>query len=204
MSARLLRVVCTFLLLTAGLAVGGLSASGGTAPAAAAGLLSTTSGFGLVEPERATVDDDGGKAAASPPVSAPAPGLVLRQPDLVHATGPVLTWSAYVDPSSATADDLVEYQIFRGCTVLPAPGADNGCTSPVGVSFGTGAGFAAEAVGSVANNALTFTDVSAVASTVEDAATYRYWVVVRTVADVANGRNGYQSSNSVLVTTPPQ
>src|SRR6476660_4612804 len=99
MSARLLRVVCTFLLLTAGLAVVGLSASGGTA-AAAAGLLSTTSGFGLVEPARATVDDDGGKAAASPPVSAPAPGLVLRQPDLVHATGPVLTWSAYVDPSS--------------------------------------------------------------------------------------------------------
>ncbi|WP_207211899.1 DNRLRE domain-containing protein [Promicromonospora panici] len=41
------------------------------------------------------------------------PGVVMDIPDTVHATGAELSWSTYQDPSSNTADNLVEYQVHR-------------------------------------------------------------------------------------------
>lgn len=41
------------------------------------------------------------------------PGVVMDIPDTIHATGAELSWSAYQDPSSSTADNLVEYQVHR-------------------------------------------------------------------------------------------
>jgi RHS repeat-associated protein len=41
------------------------------------------------------------------------PAVQLDEPRTVHATGARLSWSAYADPSSASEDDLVEYQVHR-------------------------------------------------------------------------------------------
>ncbi|MEJ3743812.1 DNRLRE domain-containing protein [Actinomycetes bacterium KLBMP 9797] len=41
------------------------------------------------------------------------PGVTLRAPTTIRATGADLSWTAYADPSSATGDDLVEYQVHR-------------------------------------------------------------------------------------------
>ncbi|MEV0495877.1 DNRLRE domain-containing protein, partial [Streptomyces atratus] len=44
------------------------------------------------------------------------PGVTLAAPATIHDTGAELSWSAYVDPSTATGDDIVEYQVHRGTT----------------------------------------------------------------------------------------
>ncbi|HEY9368647.1 DNRLRE domain-containing protein [Streptomyces sp.] len=41
------------------------------------------------------------------------PGVSLNAPQVVHATGAELDWSTYTDPSTATGDDIVEYQVHR-------------------------------------------------------------------------------------------
>ena len=41
------------------------------------------------------------------------PGVVMDIPDTIHATGAELSWSQYQDPSGASGDDLVEYQVHR-------------------------------------------------------------------------------------------
>jgi RHS repeat-associated protein len=41
------------------------------------------------------------------------PSVAVDQPTTIHATGADLTWPAYVDPSSSTTDDIVEYQVHR-------------------------------------------------------------------------------------------
>ncbi|HEY9472737.1 MAG TPA: DNRLRE domain-containing protein [Mycobacteriales bacterium] len=41
------------------------------------------------------------------------PSAVLAAPSVIHATGAELHWSAYQDPGSGTADDIVEYQVHR-------------------------------------------------------------------------------------------
>ncbi len=41
------------------------------------------------------------------------PSVTLSAPTTIHATGAELRWTAYTDPSTATADDLVEYQVHR-------------------------------------------------------------------------------------------
>ncbi len=52
------------------------------------------------------------------------PGVTLAPPTTITATGAQLSWSAYVDPSSSTADDIVEYQVHRSVyqTFTPGPG----------------------------------------------------------------------------------
>jgi RHS repeat-associated protein len=41
------------------------------------------------------------------------PGVDLDPPTTIHDTGAELNWSAYTDPSTATGDDIVEYQVHR-------------------------------------------------------------------------------------------
>ena len=41
------------------------------------------------------------------------PSVTLSPPTTIHATGAELRWTAYTDPSTATADDLIEYQVHR-------------------------------------------------------------------------------------------
>ncbi|HXH80276.1 AHH domain-containing protein [Nocardioides sp.] len=128
--------------------------------------------------------------------------MTLAEPETVRSNGAVLRWSAYTDPSTSPSDDVVEYQVFRGCTTLPFPGTGNACSSPVTTQLDTSASSKAQLVGSVAKDVLAWADTSAVSSSTEDVATYRYWVVARTAADVAQGRNGTAASGGVLVTTP--
>jgi len=40
-------------------------------------------------------------------------GVDVSPPTTITATGAALTWPAYVDPSTATGDDIVEYQVHR-------------------------------------------------------------------------------------------
>ncbi|WP_454854034.1 golvesin C-terminal-like domain-containing protein [Promicromonospora soli] len=49
------------------------------------------------------------------------PGVVMDIPDTIHATGAELSWSDYQDPSGATGDDLVEYQVHRSVSQTFTP-----------------------------------------------------------------------------------
>ncbi|MGW0998330.1 golvesin C-terminal-like domain-containing protein [Streptomyces sp. NPDC002523] len=40
-------------------------------------------------------------------------GVAVNAPQVIHATGADLSWPAYTDPSTATGDDIVEYQVHR-------------------------------------------------------------------------------------------
>ncbi|MDF8265736.1 DNRLRE domain-containing protein [Luteipulveratus flavus] len=123
------------------------------------------------------------------------PGVELNAPTSIHASGPELSWTKYLDPTPADGDNVAEYQIFRGCRVLPAAA----CTAPSGDWF---AGSGAQLVGTVPADVTSWTDESATASTATEGATYVYWVVVRTADDVQSGRDGRASSNAMVVTTP--
>jgi YD repeat-containing protein len=125
------------------------------------------------------------------------PGVTLSAPSTINANGPELHWSGYVDPSAAPDDDLAEYQIYRGCRTLPG----GACTNPVGDYFSTSSGNA-QLVGTVPKDVTTFTDTTALASTASESATYNYWVVARTAADLDAGQNGRAASNVQAVTTP--
>lgn len=131
----------------------------------------------------------GGETANRPQlvITYAQPGVTLNAPTVIHASGPELTWSAYVDPTTADGDDLVEYQIFRksGTTQYFNP-SDAGTTL----------------VGTVASDTTSFTDTSATASSATTPAVYSYWVVARTVEDTRNGQNGRAASNVQQVTTP--
>ncbi|MFC5268522.1 DNRLRE domain-containing protein [Kribbella qitaiheensis] len=140
----------------------------------------------------------GGETAARPNlvITYDEPGVTLNPPSTINASGAELSWSKYVDPTPADDDDLVEYQIFRGCRALPA----NGCASPVGDYFSTTSPGSLEPVGTVAPDVTSFTDDTAKPSTATDPATYNYWVVARTVGDGAS--NGQAASNVQTVTMP--
>ncbi|MEU4295011.1 DNRLRE domain-containing protein [Kribbella sp. NPDC026596] len=145
----------------------------------------------------------GGETAARPNlvVTYDEPGVTLNPPSTINASGAELSWSTYNDPTPADDDDLVEYQIFRGCRALPA----NGCATPVGDYFSATAPGALELVGTVPPDVTSFTDDTAKPSTLTDTgspdpATYNYWVVARTVGDGAS--NGRAASNAQTVTTP--
>jgi RHS repeat-associated protein len=145
----------------------------------------------------------GGETAARPNlvITYDEPGVTLNAPSTINASGPELTWSAYVDPTTSESDNLVEYQIFRGCRTLPG----GKCSNPVGEYFTTSDPAGLELVGTVAppantTAAVSWTDESAKPSTATDPATYNYWVVARTVGDGA--QNGRAASNVQTVTTP--
>jgi RHS repeat-associated protein len=128
-----------------------------------------------------------------------ATALTLAEPLTIFDTGAVLSWTRYLDPSNAQSDDLVEYQVFRGCVALPS----SGCASPVGSAFPAG-GTGLTLVGTVDKDLLAFTDTSAVASSATEPATYRYWIGARTQDDVANKRNAQVATNSWQTTMPRQ
>ncbi|MER7243310.1 DNRLRE domain-containing protein [Kribbella sp. NPDC000426] len=146
----------------------------------------------------ASEDTFGGETAARPNlvITYDEPGVTLNPPSTVNASGAELTWSKYIDPTPADDDDLVEYQIYRGCRALPA----NGCSSPVGDYFSNIAPGSLELVGTVAPDVTSFTDDTAKPSTASDPATYSYWVVARTVGDGTS--NGKAASNVQTVTMP--
>lgn len=110
------------------------------------------------------------------------PGPTQDVPTTVHADGPELSWSQANDITYSENDDVVEYQIFRGCVSLPQAA----CTTPVGEDFTTeyARNGALKLVGTVPVDTTTFRDDTAVASTATEKATYRYWVVARSVADL--------------------
>ncbi|NUT33989.1 MAG: DNRLRE domain-containing protein [Hamadaea sp.] len=51
------------------------------------------------------------------------PGAALVPPTTISATGALLNWSAYADPSGATGDDIVEYQVHRSVYQTFTPSA---------------------------------------------------------------------------------
>ena len=124
------------------------------------------------------------------------PGVTLNPPTTINASGAELSWSKYIDPTPVDDDDLIEYQIFRGCRALPAPG----CASPVGDYFSTTSPGALTLVGTVPPEVTSFTDTTAKPSTATELAKYSYWVVARTVGDGTS--NGKAASNVQAVTMP--
>ncbi|MFI7068568.1 DNRLRE domain-containing protein, partial [Kribbella sp. NPDC050124] len=142
----------------------------------------------------------GGETAARPNlvITYDEPGVTLNPPSTVNADGAELTWGKYDDPTPADDDDLVEYQIFRGCRALPV----EPCATPVGDYFSTTAPTALTLVGTVPPEVRSFTDSDATPSSATEPATYNYWVVARTVADVRKGENGRAASNVQTVTMP--
>ncbi|MFV5996547.1 DNRLRE domain-containing protein [Streptomyces sp. NPDC056231] len=52
------------------------------------------------------------------------PGVSLAAPTTIHDTGAELSWSSYADPSTATGDDIVEYQVHRGTSPQFTPTTD--------------------------------------------------------------------------------
>ncbi|MEU8525465.1 DNRLRE domain-containing protein [Streptomyces sp. NPDC048629] len=50
-------------------------------------------------------------------------GVNLAAPTTIHDTGAELNWPGYVDPSTATGDDLVEYQVHRSIYQTFTPSA---------------------------------------------------------------------------------
>ncbi|WP_203981222.1 golvesin C-terminal-like domain-containing protein [Planosporangium flavigriseum] len=51
------------------------------------------------------------------------PGVTVNPPTTITATGALLDWPAYVDPSSASGDDIVEYQVHRSIYQTYTPSA---------------------------------------------------------------------------------
>ncbi|GEK04587.1 hypothetical protein TNCT1_68630 [Streptomyces sp. 1-11] len=51
------------------------------------------------------------------------PGVELNAPTTIHDTGAELNWSAYTDPSPASGDDIVEYQVHRSVFQTFTPSA---------------------------------------------------------------------------------
>ncbi|MFF0204374.1 DNRLRE domain-containing protein [Streptomyces sp. NPDC005017] len=62
------------------------------------------------------------------------PGVELEAPTTIHDTGAELKWSAYADPSAATGDDIVEYQVHRSVYQTFTPSAAT-LVSPVSKSL---------------------------------------------------------------------
>jgi YD repeat-containing protein len=52
------------------------------------------------------------------------PGVTVNPPTTITSTGAVLDWPKYTDPSTATGDDIVEYQVHRSPHQLFTPTAD--------------------------------------------------------------------------------
>ena len=152
---------------------------------------------------QASEDVYGGETAARPNlvITYDEPGVTQNAPLVIHSSGPELTWSKYLDPTPQDDDNLVEYQIFRGCRALP----NGACTNPVGDYYTTTNPENLTRVGTVASDVTSWTDdtaKSSVSSAANDLATYNYWVVARTVADTQNGKDGRAASNVQTVTIP--
>ncbi|MBA2947606.1 golvesin C-terminal-like domain-containing protein [Streptomyces himalayensis] len=93
------------------------------------------------------------------------PGVELEAPTTIHDTGAALKWSAYTDPSTATGDDIVEYQVHRSIYQTFTPSATT-LVSPV------------------AKTSTSYTDTSATPTAADSAdpfgRAYYYMVAVKT------------------------
>jgi RHS repeat-associated protein len=94
------------------------------------------------------------------------PGVTVDPITTMYSTGARVTWSAYVDPSTATGDDIVEYQVHRDIHQRFIPTA-------------------ATLVAPVAAGTTTFTDSTAPATAADDnpdseGNAYYYMVAVKT------------------------
>nr|WP_079001422.1 DNRLRE domain-containing protein [Streptomyces sp. AS58] len=92
-------------------------------------------------------------------------GVELEAPTTIHDTGAELKWSAYTDPSTATGDDIVEYQVHRSIYQTFTPSA-------------------ATLVSPVAKTVTSYTDTSATPTAADSAdpfgRAYYYTVAVKT------------------------
>ncbi|MEV3993747.1 DNRLRE domain-containing protein, partial [Streptomyces sp. NPDC049837] len=93
------------------------------------------------------------------------PGVDLAAPTTIHDTGAELNWSAYADPSAATSDDIVEYQVHRSINQTFTPSS-------------------ATLVSPVAPGTTAFTDTTAVPTKADDpdpfGRAYYYMIAVKT------------------------
>ena len=92
-------------------------------------------------------------------------GVDLAAPTTIHDTGAELNWSGYTDPSTATGDDIVEYQVHRSISQTFTPSS-------------------ATLVAPVASTVTSFTDTSASPTKADDpdpyGRAYYYMVAVKT------------------------
>ena len=138
----------------------------------------------------------------------PATALRLAEPLVVYDTGAVLSWTAYKDPSSAQGDNLVEYQVLRGCTT-PDGQPTAWCAKPAGTTYDPADVDAGtlEVVGTLDAGTRRFTDETAEPSTTGadgHASSYVYWIGARTQDDLAASpdRDAQVATNPQPVTTP--
>ncbi|WP_373294539.1 golvesin C-terminal-like domain-containing protein [Streptomyces albiflavescens] len=93
------------------------------------------------------------------------PGVELDAPTTIHDTGAELKWSVYNDPSTATGDDIVEYQVHRSIYQTFTPSS-------------------ATLVSPVSSAATSYTDTSATPTAADSAdpfgRAYYYMVAVKT------------------------
>jgi RHS repeat-associated protein len=120
------------------------------------------------------------------------PSVELAVPTKINATGAELSWGDYADPSPDDGDDLVEYQVYRGCVTLP----ESQCTNPVPAALDPAHPGGAELIATEPKDVRAYVDDSATASSTAGPATFRYWIVVRTKDGVL------VPSASQLVETP--
>lgn len=95
-------------------------------------------------------------------------GTALDSPQVVHGTGPELTWPAYVNSTGSSSDDIVEYQLHRSTKQAFNPSA-------------------ATLVAPISASATSFTDTTATptadSSESEIGRSYYYQIVVKTKAN---------------------
>ncbi|MGI5380313.1 DNRLRE domain-containing protein [Streptomyces sp. CA-251387] len=93
------------------------------------------------------------------------PGVELEAPTTIHDTGAELKWTDYTDPSAATGDDIVEYQVHRSIYQTFTPSA-------------------ATLVAPVSKSATQYTDTSATPTAADSAdpfgRAYYYMIAVKT------------------------
>jgi len=94
------------------------------------------------------------------------PAVAVDAPTTMTATGAALSWPAYVDPSTATGDDIVEYQVHRSIYQTFTPSA-------------------ATLVAPVSNTALAYQDTTAVPTPTDETDPlkrhfYYYMIAVKT------------------------
>ncbi len=128
-------------------------------------------------------------------VTPPLPGGVwLPEPLVVWDRGPTLTWGRYQDPSPSTDDDLVAYQVVRGCLSLPA----GACTNPADAydPAETRSG-RLTVVATLPPTQTEFTDTTGTPSSPTQQTSYRYWVVPQTTDDEEHNTTGTAAAASI-------
>jgi RHS repeat-associated protein len=151
---------------------------------------------------------------ASPPVSVTFQvhksvqgAFTMFEPLKITDHGAELHWAAYHNNTGDPNNDLYQYQVFRGCIILPN-GCANPVTSPANLANTAQWQEITAKSGKTNDTGLdasqrTFTDTTATPSTTPTPnATYVYLVVAQTVADHQAQLNGEFLSTTQNVNTP--